>query len=171
VEEVVVTLEVATEAVVEDKKRIRKKRTNLTHTAEAEVEKEEGRVSTMFNVIFAKSMTIMQQSVIIMKRKMMRKKKEKGGDIVVLLVSKEADPNNESVWYLVTGASNHMRGYKYMFIEIEEIVNGHVSFGDVSKVNVKGQGKILIHCKDGNERFISNVYYVSDMKSNILSLG
>jgi hypothetical protein len=77
VEEVVVTLEVATEAVVEDKKRIRKKRTNLTHTAEAEVEKEEGRVSTMFNVIFAKSMTIMQQSVIIMKRKMMRKKRER----------------------------------------------------------------------------------------------
>jgi hypothetical protein len=89
---------------------------------------------------------------------------------MVLLASKEVDPNNELMWYLDTNASNHICGYKYMFIEIEEIVDGHVSFGDVSKVNVKGQGKILIHCKDGNERFISNVYYVSDMKNNILSL-
>jgi hypothetical protein len=58
----------------------------------------------------------------------------------------------------------------YVYRDREEIVDGHVSFGDASKVNVKGQDKILIHCKDGNERFISNVYYMSDMKSNILSL-
>jgi hypothetical protein len=77
VEEAVVAseaeVEVAAEAVVEDKKRTRKKKTNLTHTAEAEVEKEEGRVSTMFNVILTKSMSIMQRSVIIMKRKKIRK--------------------------------------------------------------------------------------------------
>jgi hypothetical protein len=90
---------------------------------------------------------------------------------VVLLASKEADSNNESMWYLDTGASNHMCGYKHMFTEIEEIVEGHVSFGDASKVKVKGQDEILIQCKDGNERFISNVYYVPDMKSNILSFG
>jgi transposase InsO family protein len=90
---------------------------------------------------------------------------------VVLLASKEVDSNNESVWYLDTGASNHMCGYKHMFTEIEEIVEGHVSFGDASKVKVKDQGEILIQCKDGNERFISNVYYVPDMKSNILSLS
>jgi hypothetical protein len=40
-----------------------------------------------------------------------------------------------------------------------------------SKVKVKGQGKILIHCKDGNKRFISNVFYVPGMRSNILRLG
>jgi hypothetical protein len=78
------------------------------------------------------------------------KKREKEDDGVVLLASKEVDPNNESVWYLDTGVSNHMCGYKYIFIEIEEIMDGHVSFGDASKVKVKGQGKILIHCKDEN---------------------
>jgi hypothetical protein len=124
----------------------------------------------MSNVILAKSMSIMQQSVIIIKRKMMKKKEEKGGDGVVLLASKEVDPNNESVWYLNTGASNYMCGYKYIFIEIEEIVDDHVSYRDALQVKVKRQCKILNHCKDENKRFISNVYYVSDMKSNILSL-
>jgi hypothetical protein len=90
---------------------------------------------------------------------------------VILLTSKEVDPNNESVWYLNIGASNHMYGYKHMFNEIDEIVDSHVSFEDASKVKIKGQNKILIHCKDENERFISNIFYVLEMKSNILSLG
>jgi hypothetical protein len=90
---------------------------------------------------------------------------------VVLLASKEADSNNESVWYLDTSASNHMCGYKHIFTEIEEIIEGHLSFGDALKLKVKGQGEILIQCKDGNEMFISNDYYVPDIKSNILSLS
>jgi len=48
---------------------------------------------------------------------------------------------------------------------------GNVSFGDNSKTPVKGKGKILIHLKDGRHEFISNVYYVLDMKNNILNLG
>ena len=46
-----------------------------------------------------------------------------------------------------------------------------MSFGDDSKVAVKGKGNILIWLKNGKHQFISNVYYVPNMKSNILSLG
>ncbi|KAJ4769831.1 polyprotein [Rhynchospora pubera] len=99
------------------------------------------------------------------------KRVEKVGDGVVLLASKEAAPNQETVWYLDTGASNHMCGYKHMFTEMQEVVDGHVSFGDASKVKVEGQGKVLIQLKNGSETFITNVYYVPDIKSNILSLG
>jgi hypothetical protein len=58
-----------------------------------------------------------------------------------------------------------------MFTEIEEIMDGHVSFEDASKVKVKSQDKIFIHCKDRNKRFILNIYYLPDIKSNILSLS
>ena len=36
---------------------------------------------------------------------------------------------------------------------------------------MKGKGNVLIRLKNGEHQFISNVYYVPNMKSNILSLG
>jgi hypothetical protein len=90
---------------------------------------------------------------------------------VVLLANKENDLKKENVWYLDINASNHMCGYKHMFIELKEIANGHVFFGDTSKVRVECECNILIKLKDGTQKFISSVYYVPKMKGNILSLG
>jgi hypothetical protein len=38
-------------------------------------------------------------------------------------------------------------------------------------VRVESEGNILIKLKDGTQKFISSVYYVPKMKSNILTLG
>jgi Zinc knuckle len=88
-----------------------------------------------------------------------------------MMVYDERDTNNEKIWYLDTGASNHMCRYKHLFTEIRVIEDRHVSFGDASKIQVKGQGIISYLQKNGLKGLIENVYYVPNLKSNILSMG
>lgn len=64
-----------------------------------------------------------------------------------------------------------MCGRKNIFVEFDESVSGKITFGDESKILIKRKGKILICLNNGTHQFISNVYYVPNMKNNILSLG
>ena len=64
-----------------------------------------------------------------------------------------------------------MCGHKDEFVEIKKTVKGNVSFGNTSMIQIEGIGMILISCKDGGHKLITNVYYVPKLKSNILSLG
>ncbi|XP_076901931.1 uncharacterized protein LOC143556522 [Bidens hawaiensis] len=78
---------------------------------------------------------------------------------------------NCEVWYLDNSASNHMTGVKDFFSEIDDKVMGQVSFGDGSKVQIEGKGKILFECKNGDQLLIPDVYFIPALRSNILSLG
>ena len=56
----------------------------------------------------------------------------------LLLMAQEDNINNDTLLYLDSGASNHMCGHEYLFKEMQKIEDDHVSFGDASKVEVKG---------------------------------
>jgi hypothetical protein len=75
------------------------------------------------------------------------------------------------VWYVDTGCSNLMCGSKSSFSYLDENFQSTVSFGDCSTVNVMGKGDIKIQTKNGLVEIISNVFYVPDLKSNLLSAG
>ncbi|KAK2970864.1 hypothetical protein RJ640_022306 [Escallonia rubra] len=73
----------------------------------------------------------------------------KVGDDTVLLAHDGSKEEKENYWYLDTGANNHMCGFEHMFIEMDESMTGNITFGDMSKIPVKGKGKILIKLKNG----------------------
>ncbi|KAI5388326.1 hypothetical protein KIW84_074133 [Lathyrus oleraceus] len=88
-----------------------------------------------------------------------------------LLMAQNEINSNDNVWYLDSRASNHMCGHKHLFKEMRKIKDGNVSFGDASKVKVEGEGTIRYLQKDGLIGSIQDVYYVPNLKTNILSLG
>nr|GEV00095.1 ribonuclease H-like domain, reverse transcriptase, RNA-dependent DNA polymerase [Tanacetum cinerariifolium] len=79
--------------------------------------------------------------------------------------------NMDSLLYLDNRASNHMTGVREHLKELDEKVSGKVRFIDGSYIEIKRKGSILIECDDEKQRIISHVYYIPDLKSNLLSLG
>lgn len=84
---------------------------------------------------------------------------------------KELETVSDNVWYLDNGASNHMTGNLKYFKKIDESVTGKVGFGDDSRVDIKGKGSIMFCSNDGEKKILAEVYYIPDLRSNIISLG
>ncbi|KAL5774246.1 hypothetical protein ACOSP7_011803 [Xanthoceras sorbifolium] len=80
---------------------------------------------------------------------------EASDDIIeepTLLIVHNDSVEKNNVWYLDSGASNHMCGRKEYFVNLKEEIGGSVSLGDGSKLQVAGRGQIQIYQKDGKIR-------------------
>ncbi|CAA0806572.1 Gag-Pol-related retrotransposon family protein [Striga hermonthica] len=77
----------------------------------------------------------------------------------------------EQRWYLDSGASNHMTGSKEAFSELDNGVTGTVKFGDGSKVEIRGRGTVIFRCQNGEHRALTDVYYIPQLRSSIISIG
>lgn len=78
---------------------------------------------------------------------------------------------HSGVWYLDTGANNHMSGEEASFSELDRHVTGTVKFGDRSVVDIRGRGSVLFTDHAGGHRVLSGVYFIPRLKSNIISIG
>jgi len=92
-------------------------------------------------------------------------------DHVVLMAATSNETPNNQTWYLDTGCTNHMCGQKDLFAYLDDSFRTKVKFGDGRFVSVTGKGRILITLKNGDQRYIYDVFYVPYMKSNLLSMG
>ena len=96
--------------------------------------------------------------------------KEKEVETLLMAVEDAKDSETE-IWYVDTSCSNHVSGNKSSFSYLNEDFHSTVSFGDCSTVKVMGKGDIKIKTRNGFVETISNVLYVLDLKSNLLSAG
>eukprot|EP01018_Ginkgo_biloba_P008407 Gb_25819 [translate_table: standard] len=82
-----------------------------------------------------------------------------------------AQEGSKEVWFLDNGCSNHMSGNKDMFASIDESVESEVKLGDNTKAIAMGKGSINIKTKQGEKKHIPDVYYVPNLKHNLISIG
>ena len=97
--------------------------------------------------------------------------KEKEKETLLMAFHVKENEHEPDIWYLDTGCSNHMCGSKPFFSHLNEDFCTTMSFGDHSTVNVMGKGAVQIRTKENNIETISNVFYIPNMKSNLLSVG
>ena len=88
-----------------------------------------------------------------------------------LLQGSEIDHHPSDLWYLDTGATNHMTGQRNFFTTLDELADGFVKFGDNSRVEIKGRGSVVVLRQDGQRLSFGNVLFVPNLCANILSLG
>ena len=82
-----------------------------------------------------------------------------------------AKTNGDDIWFLDSGCSNHMIGNIALFSNLAQSVKSQVTLGTDSKISVMGKGEVKIFTKKGEKKTIADVYYVSGMKCNLLSIG
>ncbi|XP_066323065.1 uncharacterized protein [Miscanthus floridulus] len=77
----------------------------------------------------------------------------------------------EQRWYLDSGTSNHMTGSKETFFELDGNVIGTLKFGDSSRVTIRGRSTIIFRCQNDEHRALTDVYYIPQLRSSIISIG
>lgn len=76
----------------------------------------------------------------------------------------------EEVWFIDSGCSNHMSGNKGWFSDLDEGFRQTVKLGNNSRMAVMGRGTIRLQV-NGYTQVISEVYYIPELKNNLLSVG
>jgi hypothetical protein len=80
------------------------------------------------------------------------------------------DNNQEDAWFLDSGCSNHMCGDKAMFCELNEEFRQLVKLGNNTRMTVFGKEKVKLFL-DGMQHMVTDVFYVPELKNNLLSIG
>ena len=78
--------------------------------------------------------------------------------------------NREDMWFLDSGCCNHMCEKKEYFSDFDGSFKDSVKLGNHSSMVVTGNGNVRLQV-NGIIQIITGVFYVSELKSNLLSIG
>ena len=92
-------------------------------------------------------------------------------DEMLLMASMEnKESDKEEAWFIDSGCSNHMCGKKEVFSDLDENFSETVKLGNNSSMAVKGKGNVRFQL-NGISHIITSVFYVPELKNNLLSIG
>ena len=97
--------------------------------------------------------------------------KEKKNHDSLFLACNVTQEKQGDVWFLDSGCSKHMNGNIAMFSNLVESVKSEVTLGTDNKVSIMGKGRVHVLTKKGEKKFITDVYYISGLKYNLISIG
>lgn len=89
---------------------------------------------------------------------------------MLLMAQFDSEGKSGKVWFLDSGCSNHMCGNKEWFFGLDESFRFSVRLGDNSTMMVMGKGNIKLRI-DGLIQVITEVFYIPNLKNNLLSIG
>lgn len=91
-------------------------------------------------------------------------------ELLLMAYVEEKKATREEIWFLESGCSNHMSGNKEWFTDLNEGFKQTVKLGDDSRITVTGIGSVRLWV-NGIVQVITNVYYIPELKNNLLSIG
>ena len=86
---------------------------------------------------------------------------------LLLMAHVEKTPD-ETAWFLDSGCSNHMCGYKEFFSDLDESFRKCVKLGDNSSIGVMGKGVIHLQVNHVSQ-VITEVFYIPELKKKTIS--
>ncbi|TXG53855.1 hypothetical protein EZV62_019111 [Acer yangbiense] len=90
--------------------------------------------------------------------------------LLMAYVEDVKEVNKEELWFLDSGCSNHMCGKKELFSVFDGGFRESVKLGNNSNMAVMGKGNVQLQV-NGIMQVITGVFYVPDLKNNLLSIG
>lgn len=92
------------------------------------------------------------------------------GELLLMTYVEPHQTRREMVWFLDSGCSNHMTGNKEWFSDLDENFSQTVKLGNDTRMTVVAKGSIRMQV-NGILQVISDVYYIPELKNNLLSIG
>ncbi|KAJ8773199.1 hypothetical protein K2173_028376 [Erythroxylum novogranatense] len=90
---------------------------------------------------------------------------------MLLMVFEEIKIGDQTdTWFLDSGCSNHMCGNKEYFFDLNKSFRESVKLANNSSLFVAGKGNVRLQI-NGMTQIITGVFYVPELKNNLLSIG
>jgi hypothetical protein len=108
-------------------------------------------------------------SVLIGKKIVNYAELDEGEELLLMSYEELNHEERKKIWVLDSGCSNYMNGNKERFLNLDVQFRQTIKLGNNSRMVVMGKGNNRMQV-NGITQLISEVYYIPELKNNMLSI-